>query len=225
MIRITFHYDKSGIVTPEASHLKTGRKLTSERINYEEPKVSDIVFRINPRFVVFAVDISWSMEGEKLDSAKTGVIENSRTLFDIYGGNCQIAVITFGTGAEKVCDPTSDLGVIESRVNTIAPSGTTQMDDGINLAMQYVSRAPSGWDRDIVLVTDGMPDTDRTNKTLKAADKARNDGINLCTLGIGSQDVDEDFLKKMTDITLVIEPGDNMASGIATLLRQAEKKH
>ncbi len=102
----------------------------------------------------------------------------------------------------------------------MAPSGSTAMDAGIFQAVELVLDAPPGAARDVVMVTDGMPD-DRQAALAEAA-RARSLGVSLCSLGIGREAVDEAFLRDMTPLTLVIEKVDGLGTGMTTLLQQAE---
>ena len=61
------------------------------------------------------------------------------------------------------------------------PTGTTAMDKGISLAVQLAQQATTGSDLDLVLLTDGYPDSGP--RTLQAADKAKSQGVTLSTLG------------------------------------------
>ncbi len=96
------------------------------------------------------------------------------------------------------------------------------MDEGIELAIQLVMAAPEGVDRDVVMLTDGMPDSHRRDRTLRMAQGAQDTGITLSSLGIGMDDVDLDFLQSLTPLALVIEAGDDMNVAMGTLLTQSQ---
>jgi hypothetical protein len=82
-------------------------------------------------------------------------------------------------------------------------------------------RAPAGVDRDVVMLTDGMPDPERRQSTQDSARKASAGGVTLSTLGVGQQDVDLEFLTSLTPHALVIEAVNGIAGAMATLLTQA----
>jgi molecular chaperone DnaK len=225
-VRVTFSYDVSGIVTVQAVHLRTGQVLQLERTHYQEPSLDPgPSVRAKPRWVVFAVDTSYSMDGSKMSAARRAVTENACDLLRRGGGAWKVGIVSFATSAKVECRPTADMQEIEVAVKKIAPSGTTAMDDGIRLAVEQALQAPAGADRDIVMVTDGMPDSARRDNTVAAAQRAKTLGVNLSTLGLGKDDVDEEFLKRLTPLTLVIEGVEGMAQAMTTLLTQSSAKH
>jgi molecular chaperone DnaK len=221
-VEVTFHYDISGIVTVEARDLKTGQMLPGERLPYQEPNPDEVGrLRLKPRWVVFAIDASFSMEGEKMRAAKKAVVDNARDLLSLRGKGCKIGIVSFANTAQIVCRPTADMAAIEQAVEGIYPSGMTAMDDGIRQAIEMVMAAPAGVGRDVVMVTDGMPDGHRRRATLAAAEEAKQKGVSLSTVGIGEQDVDLDFLRQLSPLSLVIESASGVGDAMTTLLTQS----
>jgi molecular chaperone DnaK len=220
-IQVTFHYDISGIPTVEAYDLNTGQKLAGERLDYEEPDLSKIgAVRMAPRWVVFAVDTSGSMEGIKISEAKQALIKNAGDLLALGGEKCKVGIVSFSAEVQIACHPTSDIAAVKRAVTSLAISSTTSMDEGILKAVELVMAAPAGTDRDVVMLTDGMPDSDRRQSTLAAAEKARSKGVTLSSVGIGG-DVDEEFLQNLTPISLKIDTADGLAEAMTTLLTQS----
>lgn len=224
-VKVTFHYDISGILSADAIDLNSGKSLKMERLPYKEPDLEKIIsIRVKPRWVVFAVDTSYSMEGEKLNNAKQVLKNKASELLDMGGGNYKVGIVSFASEAEIVCEPTSDPDQIERNVDEIYTSGSTAMDDGIGKAMEMVMSAPAGTDRDIVMLTDGMPDSDRKQNTVKMAQDVKSMGITLSTLGIGKEYVDLDFLMSLTELSLVIDAVDGMGDAVTTLLTQSAER-
>jgi uncharacterized protein YegL len=95
------------------------------------------------------------------------------------------------------------------------------MDDGLLTALDLVLKAPPEADREVVMVTDGMPDDDRRSRTLSAARDCGAKSVTLCTLGVGKDDVDLDFLTQMTPHALRIDKPEDMTEAITTLLAQS----
>ncbi len=222
-IRVTFDYDESGIVSVSALDLKSGKTLVQENIPYEEPDPASIVIvRVQPRWVVFAVDVSGSMDGAKMANARRGVLDNARQLLVDGRDEVKVGIVSFNAHAKIVCPPTAELRQVESAVATLSPSGTTNMGEGLQFAMDMVAGAPAGADRDIVMLTDGLPDD--KNAALAMSGRVKSGGINLSALGVGSQDVDAAFLGQLTPNTLVIDKVDGMGAAMTTLLVQAAEK-
>jgi molecular chaperone DnaK len=220
-IRVTFHYDESGIPTVEAMDLNSGSLLQGERLPYVEPDAGAVI-SLRPRWVVFALDNSGSMEGAKLQNAVNALVDNARMMLGPGGDRCRVGVVSFSNSAEVVCLPTNDLNKLERAVRSLRATGLTAMDEGIELAIQLVMAAPEGVDKDVVMLTDGMPDSHRRDRTLHVAQGARDTGITLSSLGIGIDDVDLDFLQSLTPLALVIEAGDDMNEAMGTLLTQSQ---
>lgn len=221
-ITVTFHYDINGIPTVDAVDQCSKSPLAVARLPFEEPDLEAAVrARVRPRWVVFAVDVSYSMDGVKIATARQAVLENARRLLAAGGDACRVGIVTFASSVTVVCRPTSDVTTIEAAVQSITASGTTAMDDGIRRAVELVMTAPAGADRDVVMVTDGVPDDARRDGTLRAATEARAQGVTLSSLGLGKGDVDVEFLTKLSPISLVIERVDEMSGAVTTLLTQS----
>ncbi|MGE0129085.1 MAG: Hsp70 family protein [Blastocatellales bacterium] len=221
-VEVTFHYDISGIPTVEARDLKTGQRLASERLDYQEPNLEEFGrLRLKPRWVVFAIDASYSMEGEKMRDAKKALVDNARDLLSLSGEGCKIGIVSFASTAQIVCRPTADIAAIKQAADGIFPSGMTAMDDGIRQAIELVMAAPAGVDRDVVMVTDGMPDGHRRHNTLAMAEEAKRKGVTLSSVGIGDTDVDLDFLRQLSPLSLVIENASGVGAAMTSLLTQS----
>ena len=221
-IKITFIYDVSGIVTVEAFDMNTQKALLGDRMPYQEPKIEDAKKSIiSPRCVVFTIDVSYSMGGSKLVNAKQALIDNAKNLIDL-GGECyQVGIVSFASDAELVCEPTSNINDIENKVSNINVTGSTAMHEGIELAMKVLKKTSSETTRDMVMLTDGMPDD--SYATLKMAQEAKSSGITLSIIGVGSDNVDDDFLSQITPNTLIIDDPGSINQCMATLLMKAEQ--
>ena len=93
------------------------------------------------------------------------------------------------------------------------------MDEGIETALTLLSSLPADTMREIAMVTDGMPNS--AIATLCASARAASQGVSLCVVGIGSEDVDKDFLGQLTPNVLIIEGAEGLRQALATLLTQS----
>jgi molecular chaperone DnaK len=221
-VKVTFHYDVSGVITADAVDVKTGQRLPLEERPYEEPGTGSPGGRGSPgappvgrRWVVFALDVSSSMDGEKIHNAKTAVINSTRELLSAGPEGTQVGLVTFGSSAEVRCPPSADGAKFERAATKVQTWGTTAMDQGIVRAVDMLSPAPAGVERQIVLVTDGMPDDQA--RTLAAAQRARDRGASLLILGFEGE-VDEAFLGKLSPHKLMIQGAAAIGEGLANLL-------
>ncbi|MBI3248835.1 MAG: Hsp70 family protein [Deltaproteobacteria bacterium] len=217
-ISVTFKYNVSGEMDVDATDQRTGRTLSKERVRYQEPDLSEMT-RVAPRCIVFALDVSGSMSGLKLSLAKQAVIDNAQSLLAASDGQFQVGVVTFGSDATVVCRPTTNINEIKSRLSPIDTSGTTAMDQGIEKALSLLSALPFDTTREIAMVTDGMPDD--AAAALQISSRAISQGVSLCVVGLGSDDVDENFLRQLTPNFLVIDSVAGQSQALATLLTQS----
>jgi len=215
-IRVTLKYDISGIPSAAALDVASGKMLAMDSKTYTERPDGSVT--LAPRCVVFALDVSGSMSGEKISSAQDALIANARELITLGQGNYQVGIVSFSTTAEVVCEPTTDMAKLETCVSRMLADGTTAMDDGIRLAADLVMSGSAGADREILLLTDGMPDPERVGKTQEAAKEAKDKGIVLAVLSIGSQDVDDDYIKTLSPIRFCIDKAGEMPTKVAELL-------
>ena len=220
-VRISFRYDKNTIATVSASTVATGKALPSAEVDYVEPDVDEITTP-QARWVLFVIDLSFSMDsGNKLENAKSAIRENSRKLLE-GNVNCEVAVVGFASDASIVCHPTSDLSLLERAVNSMQTTGSTAMDKGILKALDLARQAPAGTAVDMVLLTDGQPDS--KEDTLGAVKRITLDGggaITLATLGVGQEDVDQAFLNQLSANSLVIDRGGDVSGSMQSLLTQS----
>lgn len=219
-VHVTYEYDQSGRIVVKAVEQEAMRVLEKSPVQYEEPDLDGMPAFSNARHVVFALDVSGSMMGNrKIDRAKQALIDNARDLIDNGGGVVEVGVVAFGSRAETICQLTSDMTVIEEAVNEVTPYGTTAMGAGINLAIEMLETSDSNAQKEIVLVSDGMPDYQ--DQALEAGQKSSEAGINLTSLGIGSDGINESFLKDLSPNVLMIENPENLNTAIATILTQS----
>jgi Mg-chelatase subunit ChlD len=139
-------------------------------------------------YVYLVVDTSGSMADDKLEHAKKGILDFAK---DAFRKEYAVGLISFNTAAKHICEPTHDIGVLKNCVGEMNATGTTNMADAINLAHEHFNALKNT--RVMVIATDGLPDN--AKNTLNEAAKAKQDGIEIIT--IGTDDADQEFLKKL----------------------------
>jgi molecular chaperone DnaK len=218
-IRVTLGYGKSAEVYATAEDLTTNKSLRVEQRPYKEPDLAAVKVTVKPRWYVFALDTSGSMdEADKIGSAKTVLLENARQILAAGAGQCKIGIVTFDDTAKRVCGPTDNIRKIESKVAPIVTGCLTAMHEGIQMAEDLVMTAPAGTDRFVVLVTDGMPNDSDTARS--AAAHARSRGVTLVAAAPASGEVDTDFLSNIADVydLLDFSSVEGMREGMGQLL-------
>jgi Ca-activated chloride channel family protein len=141
--------------------------------------------------VVFAIDTSRSMltpdvKPNRLTRAKLAINDMARQL-DGDG----IGIVAFAGSAFLVCPLTLDYGAFQQSLDAVdvhtIPQGGTNISSAILTARAALRRRP-GSDRILILVTDGE---NLEGNTLTAAEEAaKQDGLKIYTVGIGTAEGD-----------------------------------
>lgn len=159
-------------------------------IRIEPTKESETAVMQLPRkvHIVFTLDTSGSMAGEKLETAKEAIIRRfNKDLSD----DDLLSLITFDTNANVVVNSVSkrSAGDFESKVRSIQASGGTNLYDGLDKSIEILANTPPGYLRRIVLATDGVPTVGITDKD-KIVELVRNArqnyNIQVDVYGIGA---------------------------------------
>jgi len=215
-IAVTFHYDKESSFAIEAKDLASGDSLAGERVEYVEPDLDTIPPPAGRRDLVFALDVSGSMAGEKLSKAKDALLETAEALFKHGGAAMRIAMLAFGSDARLLCNLTTCLADLKNAIGPLGVSGSTCMDEALERAASVLSNQEGGGLREIALVTDGMPDSQ--DATFRAARKAKEDGIRISAVGIGEVDVDVAFLRSIAENVEIVANVNQLAQSLPNLL-------
>ena len=167
--------------------LSLSNKITIQR------KGQPVVFSSGDDNVVYLlIDCSSSMEGSKLKSAKDGAIDFA---FAARKKGYAIGGISFASIAQIFHQHTKQFDNFKIAVSALYVGGSTNMADALKFARDLL--APARGYRAIVLVTDGMPDSQEA--ALAEAKLAKKQGIDIIT--IGTDDADQLFLQKIASRT------------------------
>ena len=138
--------------------------------------------------VYLVVDCSGSMVGYKISQVKKGILEFAQ---DAIKKEYSAGLIKFNTSATHLCEPKCDIGDLSAYLDKMDANGSTNMAAAITMAHEHLG--DTGYARVIVIATDGRPD--KAQSALQAGQYAKNDGIDIIT--IGTYDADLRFLKKL----------------------------
>ncbi len=178
------------------------------------PKASETLTPLN---LCLVLDRSTSMQGEKMDVAKATAVRIVQMMrpVDLFG------LVTFSDRADVLLPSAyqNDLNRARSRIQSIQPSGATEIFQGLNAGFQELRRSldPSRGNH-LILLTDGHTYGDE-QACLQLAEEAASMNISISGFGIGGDwnDIFLDSLVSRTggNSTYVAEPQD-----IQTLLLQ-----
>lgn len=139
-----------------------------------------------PIALVFAVDVSLSMDGEKIFRAKQGLIEVAKTL----SPGDLISIISF-------CDKVRHEGTydardfveIESKIASLKLCPGTNLYEAIRIGIEELKKVGEGRLSRLVLVTDGRPTTgvkDKPKHRKKYEDLAKSSPSPIIAIGVGT---------------------------------------
>jgi uncharacterized protein YegL len=146
---------------------------------------------------VLVLDVSGSMEGDKLTKAKEAAI-NYVTLAQ---RNHSIAIVTFSDTVHLVSDFTNDKAQLQWEIRKLTAGGGTALQEGAAKALEILQRRTDR--RMILLLTDGKENQGSgiyagEGGLKKVIQTALNEECTLSVVGLGS-DVKEDYLKKFEE--------------------------
>lgn len=150
--------------------------------------------------VYFLLDSSGSMKREKLDKAKTGILDFAR---EAIHKHYYTGLIKFSDKAEHLCEPTNDVDILKNVIKVIHSGGSTNLTDAIEMAHARLKSFTGS--KVMVIATDGMPD--KIKSSLVAANNAKTAGIEIIT--IGTDDADIEFLKMLASRTELVNKVSN----------------
>ena len=137
------------------------------------------------------IDCSASMDGDKMEQAKTAAINLVRAL----PSDDLVSIVTFESIAEEILapKPAFERQYIESTINAIDIGGATDMYEGISLAFskpiaRVQQRSPDVTNT-MLLITDGDPTIGKTDVSdfVQLAKEVRDGGVSLDAVGIGDE--------------------------------------
>jgi Mg-chelatase subunit ChlD len=150
---------------------------------------TNIQYEHRKGMVYLVVDCSGSMAGYKISQVKKGILEFAQ---EAIKKEYLVGLIKFDTSATRLCEPTYDIGDLRAALERMDANGSTNMAAAITLAHEHLG--DTKYARAMVVATDGRPD--RTQSALQAGKSAKNDGIDIIT--IGTDDADLAFLNKLS---------------------------
>ncbi len=151
-----------------------------------------------PLNVCILIDRSTSMKGERIDTVRA----TARKIISQLRPEDYVSVVAFNDRAEVVVPPERNIdgNKVQAQISQIQTGGGTEMYQGLRAAYQQVSRnLRMSQINHIILVTDGHTYGDEA-RCLELAGEARDAGIAISALGIGSE-WNDDFLDALASRT------------------------
>lgn len=153
---------------------------------------------------IFCVDTSWSMEEPINKGERTYKIELLKKAVEHYINNKMdkntekhMGLVKFDSEAAVCCGLSNDKQVLLNRVESLFARGSTNMADGLTLALQILGGLERQWTPRIILISDGQPQQrDRVWQVLDPK-KGTNLIVDVIYIGAYADDFYRKFMKQI----------------------------
>jgi Ca-activated chloride channel family protein len=152
-----------------------------------------------PAHLTFVVDVSGSMAREnRLGLVKKALAE----LLDHLRSDDRVALVVFGSSGQVLLEPTEDHERIRAAIDRLAPSGSTNAEEGLVLGYELAARQldEPGIHR-LILCSDGVANVGRTGpeSILGRIRKYADQGVELTTVGFGMGNYNDVLMEQLAD--------------------------
>jgi len=178
-----------------AGTVKLAIRRSHQSIGSKDLKASERESRSAIR-IVYALDSSGSMTGEKIEQCKkAGIALSHKAISD----NDSVGLVIFGRDVKKSIPPTKDIHLLLREIMAIRPHGETDIASAIAEAARILSSQEKNSAKHLILITDAMPTRGETPEedTKRAASAARSAGITISIVGIKLDRKAEEFAEKI----------------------------
>jgi len=145
--------------------------------------------------VVYGIDASASMKGDKLETAKKAGIALA---YKAMHEKDDVGLVVFGSEVKDCLEPSQDFGRFLNKLARVKASRQTEFVSMIEKAIEIF---PSGeGTKHMVILTDALPTkgAEPEEETLQAISNARSAGITVSLLGIKLDEKGKKFAKEIT---------------------------
>ncbi|MBW3015435.1 VWA domain-containing protein [Candidatus Woesearchaeota archaeon] len=146
-------------------------------------------------YIVYAMDISGSMKGNKLETAKKAGIALA---FKAVENKDKVGLIVFGSEVKDTLMPTDDFVGLLHVMAMQRASGETNI---ISVIDEAITMFPSDEvTKHLILLTDAIQTVGTSEETLKSVSEAVSAGISISLIGISLDKKGEELAKKIVEL-------------------------
>jgi len=148
-------------------------------------------------YLVYALDASGSMKGNKIDACKRAGIALA---YKAIEEKDKVGLLTFGTDVKSSIFPTLDFPLLLKNIVAIKPSKQT---DFVSVLKKSLELFPSeNVTKHLIMITDAMPTigSNPEKATLEALSLLRNNSITISLIGINLDKKGKEFAQKMVEL-------------------------
>ncbi|MBI2134927.1 VWA domain-containing protein [Candidatus Woesearchaeota archaeon] len=147
--------------------------------------------------VIYALDASGSMKGNKIDACKRAGIALA---YKAIHENDKVGLIVFGSEIRTTIEPTSDFTFLLRNIAAARASRQTDFKATLNKAIELFPY--DHVTKHLILITDAMPTIgeEPEKETIKEASMARNKGITISLIGINLDEKGRKLAEKIVEL-------------------------
>jgi Mg-chelatase subunit ChlD len=150
------------------------------------------------QYIVYAIDSSGSMKGNKVDVCKKAGVALS---YHAIENKDKVGLIVFGEDVKDAIYPTNDFTLLLRTITRIRAAKETNMSDALSESLKLFPHEEN-ITKHLLILTDALPTSgdDPFKETLEQASIARSFGITISIIGINLDKDGEEFAKKIVEI-------------------------
>jgi len=148
-------------------------------------------------FIVYALDASGSMKGEKIQNCKRAGIALA---YSAINKKDDVGLVVFGNVIRETLKPSNDFVKIIKEITRVRAANETDIASTIR---HSIDMFPKGnFTKHLIIISDAMPTIGKNpeQQTLEAAGLARNNGITISVVGIKLDKKGKALAKKVVEI-------------------------
>lgn len=173
---------------PDGTAILDARREDFQVTEYDAPvEVRDFhapaSLEVRPTTIVLVLDRSRSMLNEdRLGALKAAV----RAFLEVMPAGSRVAVVAFSDDVRVLVPFTDDAGRVRKAVDALRAQGSTRFFDAVDRALDLIGEENGR--RAVLALTDGIDNSSDEATPASLVRKARNAGVPVHTLGLGSED-------------------------------------
>ena len=148
-------------------------------------------------YIVYALDASGSMKGNKIGACKKAGIALA---YKAINEKDKVGLIVFGSEIKTAVKPTQDFPFLLKNIASASASRQTDFKETLRKSIELFPSEDVT--KHLILITDALPTIgdEPEKETLKAISEAKNMGITVSLVGINVDDKGKKLAKKITEI-------------------------
>lgn len=177
--------------------IKTATRRGHSSLQLEDLRVFEQASRGNAE-IIYALDASGSMKGEKLAQAKRAGVALA---YEAIRSGDKVGLLVFGKEIEQSLAPCKEFSEVLARVARLQAGSETDLASGVQSSVELF-RSRKADTKHVILLTDALPTVgaDPQQAVLDAVGAARASGVSVSVIGIALDESGRLLAQKIADI-------------------------